>query len=161
MGAVKFLRSRGVERIGLLGFSYGGMASMLAAPLCEEVHAVVSDGGPARLRSAIEGRCVEWHLPRWLGWLLGYLVVAVTSVRLGANLFLYEPLRWVGRIAPRPILFIHGELDLYLPDFEELFTAANQPKEAWRLPGVQHTKASEAQPEEFYHRVIGFFQQNL
>lgn len=161
LGAVKYLRSRGVERIGLLGFSYGGMASMLAAPLCEDVHAVVSDGGPARQRSAIEGRCIEWHLPRWLGRLLGYLVVAVTSVRLGANLFRYEPLRWVGRIAPRPILFIHGELDLYLPDFDELYANANEPREAWRLPGVDHTKASEAQPEEFYRRVVGFFQQNL
>jgi pimeloyl-ACP methyl ester carboxylesterase len=161
VGAVRFLRSRGVERIGLLGFSYGGMASMLAAPLCEDIHAVVSDGGPARLRSAIEGRCIEWHLPRWLGRFLGYLVIAITSLRLGVNLFQFEPVRWVGRITPRPILFIHGELDLYLPDFNELFAAAHEPKEAWRLPGVDHTKASEAQPEEFYRRVVGFFQQNL
>lgn len=161
IGAVKYLRSRGMERIGLLGFSYGGMASMLATPLCEEINAVVSDGGPARLRSAIEGRGIDWHLPRWLGKILGYLVVAVTSVRLGANLFQFEPVRWVGRITPRPILFIHGELDQYLPDFDELFNAAKEPKEAWRLPAVQHTKASEAQPEEFYQRVIGFFDKNL
>jgi len=56
LAAVEFLKSRGVQRIGLLGFSYGGMASMLAAPICPDVHAVVTDGGPARLRSAIIGR---------------------------------------------------------------------------------------------------------
>lgn len=161
IGAVEFLKSRGMKRIGLLGFSYGGMASMLAAPLCPEVNAVVSDGGPARLRSAIEGRAVEWRLARPVGRFLGWLTVATTSARLGVNLFCFEPVRWVGKIAPRPLLFIHGELDKYLPDFDELFAAAGEPKQTWRLPGVDHTKASEAQPEEYYCRVVGFFERNL
>jgi fermentation-respiration switch protein FrsA (DUF1100 family) len=160
-GAVTFLKRRGMKRIGLLGFSYGGMASMLAAPLCPEVNAVVSDGGPARQRSAVAGRVTELGLPRWLGPFLGWLTVAATSVRLGVNLFRYEPVRWVGQIAPRPILFIHGELDQYLPDFDELYAAAGEPKQAWRLPGVHHTKASEVYPDEFYRRVVGFFQENL
>ncbi len=161
LGAVAFLRSRGMLRIGLLGFSYGGMASMLAAPLSADIHAVVSDGGPARLRSAIAGRAVEWGMPHWLGIFLGWLTVLVTSLRLGVNLFRYEPIRWVGKIAPRPILFIHGEMDTYLPEFDALYAAAGEPKEAWRLPGVDHTKASEAQPEEFYRRVLGFFDRSL
>jgi uncharacterized protein len=161
VGGVTFLKSRGMKRIGLLGFSYGGMASMLSAPLCPEVNAVVSDGGAARLRSAVAGRATELGLPRWLGPFLGWLTVVATSVRLGVNLFRYEPVRWVGQIAPRPILFVHGELDQYLPDFDELYAAAGEPKQAWRLPGVQHTKASEVYPEEFYQRVVGFFQENL
>lgn len=161
LGAVEFLKSRGMKRIGLLGFSYGGMASMLAAPLCPDIHAVVSDGGPARLRSAIEGRAVEWRLPRPVGGFLGWLVVALTSARLGVNLFRFEPARWAGKIAPRPLLFIHGELDKYLHDFDELFAAAGEPKQVWRLPGVDHTKASEAQPEEYYRRVLAFFEQTL
>jgi uncharacterized protein len=160
-GAVAFLKERGMMRIGLLGFSYGGMASMLAAPICPEVNAVVTDGGPARVRTAIIGRCVEVGLPRWLARPLAWLAVAATSLRLGVNLFRYEPIRWVGKIAPRPILFIHGELDQYLPDFDELYAAAGEPKEAWRLPGVGHTKASEVYPEEFRRRVIGFFDRNL
>jgi pimeloyl-ACP methyl ester carboxylesterase len=161
VGAVEFLKSRGVKRIGLLGFSYGGMASMLAAPICPEVNAVVSDGGPARVRTAITGRVVEAHLPRWLGKFLGWLTVAMTSLRFRVNLFHYEPIRWVGKIAPRPVFFVHGEKDKYLHDFDELYTAASEPKEAWRLPGVEHTKASEVYPEEFYRRVIEFFDRNL
>jgi uncharacterized protein len=160
-GAVAFLKGRGIQRIGLLGFSYGGMASMLAAPLCPEVGAVVSDGGPARLRTAMVCRCGEMGLPRWLARPLVWLTVVMTSLRLGANLFHYEPIRWVGKIAPRPILFVHGELDRYLSDFDELYAAAGEPKEAWRLPGVGHTKASEVYPEEFYQRVVGFFTDNL
>ena len=160
-GAVEFLKSRGMQRIGLLGFSYGGMAAMLAAPLCPEVGAVISDGGPARLRSAAAGRAAALGLPRWSGAFLGWLAVAATSLRLGANLFRYEPVRWVGRIAPRPVMFIHGELDQFLSDFDELFAAAGEPKEAWRVSGVEHVKASEACPEEFRRRVLDFFRRNL
>jgi dipeptidyl aminopeptidase/acylaminoacyl peptidase len=161
LGAVEFLQQRSVKRIGLLGFSYGGMASMLAAPICPDVHAVVTDGGPARLRTALAARAVELYLPRWLAGPLAWLIVAITSVRLGVNLFHYEPVRWVGKIAPRPILFIHGELDQYCPDFDDLYAAAGEPKEVWRLAGVNHTKASETNPEEFHRRVIEFFDQYL
>jgi pimeloyl-ACP methyl ester carboxylesterase len=160
-GAVKFLKRRGMRRIGLLGFSYGGMASMLAAPICPEVDAVITDGGPARMKTAIIGRCVEANLPRGLAAFLAWLVIVVTSLRLGVNLSRYEAVRWVGQIAPRPILFVHGGLDQYCPDFDELYAAAKQPKELWRLPGVGHTKASETYPEEFRRRVIGFFDKNL
>ncbi len=160
-GAVEFLKLRGMRRIGLLGFSYGGMASMLAAPICPEVNAVITDGGPVRMKTAIIGRCVEVHLPRGFSAFLAWLVVNVTSLRLGVNLSCYEAVCWVGQIAPRPIFFVHGELDQYCPDFDELYAAAKQPKEVWRLPGVGHTKASETHPEEFRRRVIGFFDENL
>jgi len=62
---------------------------------------------------------------------------------------------------PRPILFVHGELDAYLPDFDELFAAAGEPKEAWRVAGVGHTKVSEACPDEFRQRVLDFFNRSL
>jgi uncharacterized protein len=161
LGAVAFLKQRNMRRVGLLGFSYGGMASMLSAPLSPDIDAVVSDGGPARMRSAIAGRAQELHLPAGLGRFLGWLIVVVTSLRLGVNLFHYEPVRWVGKIAPRPILFVHGELDLYLPDFDDLYNATGEPREAWRVPSVGHCKVSEVLPEDFYRRVIDFFTQHL
>ena len=160
-GAVAYVKSRGARKIGLLGFSYGGIASMVGAPLCPDVSAVVSDGGPVRMRSAIVGRGVEWHFPRWIGRPFAWLIVVITSLRLRANLFDYDAVRWVGKIAPRPILFIHGEEDLVCPDFDDLWNAAGDPKEAWRLPGVGHTKASEVYPEEFERRVVGFFERHL
>ena len=161
LGAVEFLKSRGVKSIGLLGFSYGGMASMLATPICSDIQAVITDGGPTRLRTVIAVRAVELHIPRWLAGPLAWLTVAITSLRLGANIFHYETICWVGRITPHPIFFIHGELDQYCPDFDELYAAAGEPKEAWRLVGVDHTKASETFPEEFRRRVIEFFDRNL
>jgi pimeloyl-ACP methyl ester carboxylesterase len=160
-GAIEFLHQHGVRRIGLLGFSYGGIVSMLVTPDCPEVYAVITDGGPARMRSAIAARGVEMGFPLWLTRMIAWLIVSLTSIRLGVNLFHYEPIRWVGKITPRPILFIHGDLDQYLPDFDELYSAASSPKELWRLADAGHTTASQLYPEEHTWRVLDFFSRYL
>jgi pimeloyl-ACP methyl ester carboxylesterase len=161
LAAIAFLHKRGIRHIGLLGFSYGGMAAMISTPNSPDVEAVISDGGPARIRTAIARHAVELGIPLWLGKALAWLIISMTSLRLGVNLFRYEPIRWVGKIAPRPILFIHGNHDQYLPDFDELYAAARQPKELWRLPDAGHTTASQLYPEEHARRVIEFFQRYL
>jgi pimeloyl-ACP methyl ester carboxylesterase len=160
-GAVEFLHQRGVHHIGLLGFSYGGIVAMLYSAENRDIEAVISDGGPARMRTAIAARGVELGFPLWLTQPLARLIICITSIRLGTNLFHYEPIRHVSRISPRPILFIHGNHDQYLPDFDELYAAARPPKELWRLPDAGHTTASQFYPEEHSRRVIEFFERNL
>jgi fermentation-respiration switch protein FrsA (DUF1100 family) len=125
------------------------------------VKAVISDGGPARMRTAIAARGVELGFPLWLTKPLAWLIIGLTSLRLGVNLFQYEPIRRVGKISPRPILFIHGDHDPYLPDFDELYAAARQPKMLWRLPEAGHCNASQFYPEEHARRVNEFFKQYL
>jgi pimeloyl-ACP methyl ester carboxylesterase len=161
LGSIEFLHMHEIQHIGLLGFSYGGIVSMLVTPVCPDVEAVISDGGPARMSTAIAARGVEMGFPRWLTKPIAWLIISITSLRLGVNLFHYEPIRWVGKITPRPILFIHGDLDQYLPDFDELYAAALQPKELWRLADAGHTTASQLYPEEHTRRVVEFFSRYL
>ncbi len=159
--AIEFVHDRGVKHIGLLGFSYGGMAAMVTTPICTDIEAVIDDGGPARIRTGMAARGVEMGFPLWLTRPLAWLVVLMASLRLRVNLFMYEPIRWVGKISPRPILFIHGDHDQYLPDFDDLYAAASEPKELWRLPDAGHTTASQLYPEEHQRRVIDFFDRYL
>jgi fermentation-respiration switch protein FrsA (DUF1100 family) len=163
LGAVDFVRAKGISRIGFLGFSMGGIVAMLTAPICPDVRAVISDGGPARMRTALTVWAWEHGVPRSLGAVLAWLALTVTSLRVGANQFRYEPIRWVGRIAPRPILFIHGERDPYVPpaDFDALLAAANEPKEIWRVPEAGHRMVDQVYPEEYRRRVVAFFDQHL
>jgi pimeloyl-ACP methyl ester carboxylesterase len=161
LGAIEFLHGRGMKHIGLLGFSYGGLTAMLTAPDCPDVEAVITDGGPARLTTGAAAWAVERGLPVWLTRLVAWLFLSVTSLRVGANLFKYEPIRWVGKISPRPILFIHGDHDLYCADFDDLYAAAKPPKELWRLKDAGHTTASQLYPEEHTRRVIDFFKRYL
>jgi len=163
LGAVDFVRAKSIERIGLLGFSMGGIAAMLTAPICPNVRAVVSDSGPARMRTTLTVWTWERGVPRWLGAVLAWLTLAATSLRVGANQFRYEPVRWVGRIAPRPILFIHGGRDPYIPpaDFDALVAAANEPKQVWRVPEAGHRTVDQVYPDEYRRRVVAFLEQHL
>ena len=159
--AARFVaQQKGMRRIALIGFSMGGMTAMLAAPECPEVNVVVEDGAPARLFSGLKAWCLEHHLPRWSAPLLAWMALAGASLRLRANLFRYEPVRWVGQIAPRPLMIIHGELDPYCPDFVDLLKAAPT-AEVWRLPDVGHTEASRVCPEEYRDRVLAFLNRHL
>jgi fermentation-respiration switch protein FrsA (DUF1100 family) len=159
-GALRFLKQeKGMRRVALVGFSLGGMVAILSAPVCPEVDAVVEDGAPARLRSALAVWSVEHGLPRWLARPLAWLAVMGASLRLGANLFRCEPLRWIGKITC-PLMIIHGDLDQYCPDFEALLAAAH-PAEVWRLPDVGHVQASQVYPEEYRRRVADFLSRHL
>jgi fermentation-respiration switch protein FrsA (DUF1100 family) len=158
--AVKFLLGRGLRRIALHGFSQGGMVAITAAPVCPEVAVVIDDGAPVRLRTAMRGWGQERHVPAALIPALAFLVIGAASLRLGANLFRYEPVRWVGKIAPRPLMLIHGERDPYVVDFDDLLKAAH-PTEVWRLPAEGHVTASINLRDEYWQRVISFLQKNL
>jgi uncharacterized protein len=160
LGAVKYLQSRGIKRIALVGFSLGGMVAILSAAICPDVAVVIDDGGPVRMRSALKGWAIEQHLPAWSAPILAWLTIVTTSLRLGANLFAYEPLGWVGKIAPRPLMLIHGDRDQYVTDFDDLMKAA-QPTEIWRLPGEGHVTASQTYPEEYRRRIIAFLTKYL
>ncbi len=160
-GAVRFVKEeKRMRRVALVGFSLGGMVSILAAPVCPEVDVVVADGSPARIRSALAVWGLEHGLPAWFVSLPAWLAIVGASLRLGVNLFDYEPVRWVGKIAPHPLMIIHGELDQYCPDFEELLAAAH-PTEVWRLPNVGHVQASQIYPEEYRSRVVAFLNRYL
>ncbi len=158
--AVKFLLGRGLRRIALHGFSQGGMVAITSAAICPEVAVVVDDGAPVRLRTGFLGWGKERHVPAFVIPFLSYLVIGAASLRLGANLFRYEPVRWVGKIAPRPLMLIHGERDQYVPDFDDLLKAA-LPTEVWRLPDEGHVTASINLRDEYWKRVIAFLQKYL
>ena len=51
-----------------------------------------------------------------------------------------SPLKWVGNIAPKPLLLLHGDVDDVVDpeDLDTLFALANEPKEKRLLPGVGH-----------------------
>jgi len=164
LGAVDYLAGRGIERVGVLGFSMGGAVAISTAPLDERIVAVASDGGFPRLEDALVGWAEgRGGLPRWSVLPVARLVRLVTGWRLGVDLREADPIRWIGRIAPRPVFLIHGDLDYYVSveGVEELYTAAGEPKELWRVPEAKHRRVYECRPEEYRERVVGFFERYL
>jgi fermentation-respiration switch protein FrsA (DUF1100 family) len=52
------------------------------------------------------------------------------------------PAEAASRIAPVPVLIVHGDQDIYFPPDhgKELFDAAKEPKELWMIPGFGHAE---------------------
>ena len=53
-----------------------------------------------------------------------------------------QPAVAAGRIAPVPVLIVHGDKDLFFPPDHgrELYDGAREPRELWLLPGFGHAE---------------------
>jgi len=159
LGAIECAKSQGAKWIALVGFSMGGMAAILTAPVTKDVNAVISDGAPVRIKTAMRVWAREHNLPIWLFTLFAKLALIMASLRVGADLFKYEPVRWVHRIAPTPLMLIHGEADEFCPDFDEMEAQAVG-AEIWREPGIGHVQISQQLPDKYKQRLIAFLNKN-
>jgi len=159
LGVVDYLRSRGIDRVGVLGFSMGGAVAISTAPQSEAIRAVVSDGGFAQLGNAIASALRERGLPSWVAALVGPLIICLASLRLGSWLPRADPTRWVDRITPRALLIIHGGLDRYvsLTEVQKLYAKAGEPKELWVVPEAGHRMVDKQRPDEYRARLLAFF----
>jgi fermentation-respiration switch protein FrsA (DUF1100 family) len=91
------------------------------------------------------------------------LIITVTGWRLGVRLSEADPIRWVAQIAPRAVLFIHGDQDPFvtIADVEALYAESGEPKALWRVAEAQHRHVDRARPAKYRRRVIAFFEQHL
>ena len=69
----------------------------------------------------------------------------------------------IGRIAPRPVFILGGDLDELVPKFMalQLYAAAGDPKELWIVPGAHHVDYGRVAEEEYRRRVVDFFVRTL
>lgn len=145
--AVAVARARGHRRVATLGFSMGASVVLRHAALPDAgVAAVASVSSPARwwARETDAMRTVHWLLEQPHGRLVGRLV----GVRVGPA-WVHppeSPVEVVHRIAPTPLLLVHGDRDHYFPSEHAgaLHRAAGRGSELWLLPGVGHAESAMA-----------------
>jgi fermentation-respiration switch protein FrsA (DUF1100 family) len=159
LAALAYLRERGIEEVGLMGFSMGAAVALATAPLSEAVRAVIADSAFAEMRTILVTYLKQQGIPLRLASALTTLIIWAADLRLRCNLADADPLHCVGRIAPRPLLLIHGGHDQGIPvsDAYRLYEAAGEPKELWVVPEAEHRCADKVCPEEYLSRVLTFF----
>lgn len=146
--AVAFARARGHRRVATLGFSMGASIVLRHAaghgPGEPGVDAAVAVSSPARwwVRETPAMRRVHWLLEQPHGRLAGRALgvrIGPPSARPPAS-----PVEVVHRIAPTPLLLVHGERDHYLtPDHAVALRAAAGPEaELWLEPGMRHAETA-------------------
>ena len=163
LAAADYLHQRlGQGPLGVLGISMGAVAALRAAPDCSAIAAVVADSAYADLKDTVRHKTKDiLRLPFLVG--LGWASIRIGEWLSGGNLAAVRAVDDVARLAPRPLLLIHGERDDYLPpdNAQRLFQAAGEPKELWLAPGSGHAMARLDHGREYVERVHAFFQRWL
>jgi fermentation-respiration switch protein FrsA (DUF1100 family) len=163
IAAVEFAKSKGATQIGVLGFSMGGAVALSTAAVTPSIDAVAVDGAFVHVLSAVAGGLIERGVADWLAYSLARLFLLTTNLRLGINLFEIDPVRWIDRIAPRPLLLIYGDRDPYVSktEIDQLADRAKEPKDIWRVVEATHRNIHVLRAEDYRIRLVQFFDQNL
>lgn len=161
LGAVDWLRAQGYPAgsIGVLGVSLGGASAIMAAAREPAIGATVADCSYAEFAPIIRDNFTRvTHLPAAVLWPARLLSRLID----GHDLMAVRPVDEVGRIAPRPLLIIHGEADQLIPirHAYALHTADPQ-SELWVLPGVRHAASFVREPDAYVEHVATFFARSL
>ncbi len=147
------LRQPGVMWVGALGFSAGGVAVIRAAAQDERIRAVVAEGNYASLLEEMSP--APGGAQAWLEWQLHPLAAAFYTLQTGIWPGLVNPQGDLARISPRPVLLIHGQLEVARTRGEKQFESATQPKTLWVAPGVGH--GGYLQAAGYPLTLVGFF----
>jgi fermentation-respiration switch protein FrsA (DUF1100 family) len=129
----------------------------------EDINAVVADSPFVYVLSAVAGGLIERGVPEGLSFLLARLFVATACLRMRLNLYDIDLVRWIHRVAPRPLLLIFGEQDVIVSKAEVdlIIGRAREPKEVWRVPEAAHRNIHLQRPDEYRQRIREFFDSHL
>ncbi|MFI0348853.1 alpha/beta hydrolase [Actinomadura sp. 9N407] len=139
-------RRRGYERVAVIGFSLGAAVAVRHAALCGGIDAIASVSAPARwyYRDTVPMRRIHWVIERRMGRLAVRLARGTRVAPKGWNPVPEAPHEVVSRIAPVPLLVVHGDADPFLPleHAHQLYDAARDPRELWIEPGFGHAEVA-------------------
>lgn len=141
--AVEFLRAEGHAAVAAVGWSMGGSVVLRYAGLGGDADAVVSVSSPGHWweRGTKHMRQVHWAAETRAGRLATRLLLR-TRLSDGWLELPESPVEVVGRIAPRPVLIVHGDADHYFPvRHAEVLVAAAPNAEFWLEAGMGHAES--------------------
>ena len=145
------------NKVGVLGLSIGGAASIYASAHDERIKAVVTVGAFANPKEVMVKQLKSHHIPSPLIWLtLRYL-----EYKVGFKFEDIAPQKHIQR-SNASILLVHGEKDVTVP-FEQVEKLISNGKEEnihlWKLPNRGHSDCHHE--EGFWNKITDFLQSNL
>lgn len=138
------------QRVFLFGQSLGGAVGVVVAAERPEIRAVVVDSTFSGYRRIAARHLRKTLYFEWPAKALAHLAVSAE----------YDPIDYVQRLAPRPLLVIaSGQDRIVFPELgRELFDAAGEPKEFWLVPEADHTETLSLKYDEARRRITEWFE---
>jgi alpha-beta hydrolase superfamily lysophospholipase len=173
--ALRYLKGRpdaDPRGVGFFGISKGGAAGLFAASSDPTIRCCVTDGAFATYSTLVpymrhwfriynRDFFLQGLLPSWYYGLVG--LAGLRQIERERHCRFPHLEKVLGRLAPRPLLMIHGELDTYIKQemAQALFACAREPKEFWLVEGAKHNQALHMAGDEYRRRVLEFFENHL
>ncbi|HEY7309401.1 MAG TPA: hypothetical protein VH643_08600 [Gemmataceae bacterium] len=158
--------------VGFFGISKGAGAGLVAAGRDPYVRCCVTDGVFATYTTLIpymrqwfriynNRYAVQGLIPGWFYGMIG--MVGIRQIERERRCRFSHLEKHLPRLAPRPLLMIHGKGDTYIkPEMAaRLFEFAGSPKEFWLVENAKHNQALQVAGEEYRQRVLQFFEKHL
>ncbi len=169
LGGWDWVRSQGVpaERIGLLGFSFGSVSTIVAGGQEPQVAAVWSDSSTTTMYQGI-GLFLKDQLKQKLPPLAPFAETLVPGAILWARIIAnddltrFDPIDQVDAYTGRSIAFVHGADDVVLPAtmanelHDRAVAAGATTPDAWVVPVAGHTQGIYVDPAGYESRLIEF-----
>lgn len=147
------------ERVGIIGTSMGGAATILAEPDVD-ADAVVLEQVYPTIRQATEDR-LAIHLGSMGPWLAPFLL-ATLHPHLGINSDQLRPIDHIGQLTmPKLLIVGDRDRDTTIAESYAMFHAAKEPKALWVVHGARHVDLYGYVGGGYQARVLDFFNRYL
>lgn len=160
--AVAWMRGRGYRHVAVLGWSMGGSVVLRHAGLGGDADAVVAISSPGHWyeRGTRTMRVVNWICETRTGRVAARLGRRVRLSPDGWRDLPESPVEVVGKIAPIPLLIVHGDHDHYFPRRHvDVLAAAAPQATVWIEEGMGH--AETATTPDLLDRVVVWLRSSL
>ena len=169
LAAARYMKEvRHCQKVVVIGTSVGGSSVIMAGALAPNlIDAVIAENAITTCAVLQDGVIVNlfggYISRRWWAIKL-FQVFRLTcsnwlNIRIGNKPTKHcQALHCVERIAPRPVLLMHGTNDDVVPcsHSEQLFESAREPKELWICDGAAHCGLYNKAPQEYRERMLKF-----
>lgn len=138
----------GATGVAVFGQSLGGATAIVVMAHEPLVKAAVIESAFSGHR-AMAKAVLKRH---WFTWPL----YPIAPLFLNRSL---DAIRFVDKISPRPVFFIHGDKDTIVPTemSKTLFEKAKDPKKLWIVPEADHLQPRRKMGAQYDHAVADFF----
>lgn len=158
--SVEFLKSRGVKKIGILSFSMGAAAILLASQSLSGVSAVIADSPFASFDLMIRQIYKDYFVLKYPIYFLAKIFGKV-SIGVGTNQI--SPELTVSKLVP--ILLIHSQKDelITVDHYNRLksILTENTKTQFWLVTDAPHGAIYSLHKEEYQKKVLEFLDNNL
>lgn len=158
---LSYLEKAGVtaQHTAIIGSSLGAITTLQDLDVTHNAGALVVDSAATSIKPLIERELIKEKIPTFLN----PGIFLITKIVYGVDIPGVRPIDKVAAYKSKPILFIHGVKDSFIPfsNSEELVRASGPDSRLVAFPNADHVQSFKADPQLYEDEVFSFISQQM